>query len=269
MTATGTRKFSRHCGIRLPQGAERLLSGALLVLDALLMNALFIGVFTIWFRGLQQADIYLNAYLQVRWILLGLYIAFGLLAGIFNIRNINAASDIFSHTSNALLGTFISFNLIAFFSRDIANLSYNFPRPVFLMATVCCVIAAVLLRALASTLFRPHPLLRRAVIIGDESEARRIIKHFHRRGGVRFRIVHSMKADQIDDLAAEVIFRHAHEVFVTDPAINLDKFWAQVFYLRKEEPHEFKVRISADYRKTSGTVALQSLEDFPLFIHIL
>jgi len=264
MTATGTRKFSRHCGIRLPQGAERLLSGALLVLDALLMNALFIGVFTIWFRGLQQADIYLNAYLQVRWILLGLYIAFGLLAGIFNIRNINAASDIFSHTSNALLGTFISFNLIAFFSRDIANLSYNFPRPVFLMATVCCVIAAVLLRALASTLFRPHPLLRRAVIIGDESEARRIIKHFHRRGGVRFRIVHSMKADQIDDLAAEVIFRHAHEVFVTDPAINLDKFWAQVFYLRKEEPHEFKVRISADYRKTSGTVALQSLEDFPL-----
>jgi exopolysaccharide biosynthesis polyprenyl glycosylphosphotransferase len=132
------------------------------------------------------------------------------------------------------------------------------------MATGCCVIVAVVLRALVSTIFRPHPLLRRAIIIGDEVEARRIIKHFHRRGGVRFRIVHTMKADEIDELASEVIFRHAHEVFVTDPTLDLDKFWAQVFYLRKEEPHAFKVRISADYRKTSGTVALQSLEDFPL-----
>jgi len=264
MAAKGTRKFSRYCGIRLPQGAERLLSVALLIFDALLMNALFIGVFTVWFMGLQNADIYLNAYLQVRWILLGLYVVFGLLSGIFNIRNLSAASDIFSHTSNALLGTFLGFNLIAFFSRDIASLSYNFPRPVFLMATVCCVIATVLLRTIVSTVFRPHPLLKRALIIGDESEARRIIKHFHRRGGVRFRIVHTLKPEQIDELAAEVIFRHAHEVFVTDPTLNLDKFWAQVFYQRKEEPHAFKVRISADYRKTSGTVALQSLEDFPL-----
>ncbi|PKL43900.1 MAG: hypothetical protein CVV41_09060 [Candidatus Riflebacteria bacterium HGW-Riflebacteria-1] len=251
-------------GVRLPQGAEKLLSLALVFFDALLMNAVFIGVFTVWFGGLANAHIYLNAYMQVRWLLLGFYIFFGLLAGIFNIRSLSAASDIFSHTSSALLATFISFNLLTFFSRDLAMLAYNFPRPVFLLATVLCALTAVLLRAVVSTLFRPHPLIRRAIIIGDETEARRIIKHFHRRGGVRFRIVHTLKADQIEDLAAEVVFRHAHEVFVTDPSLNLDQFWAKIFYNRKEEPHEFKVRISADYRKTSGTVALQSLEDFPL-----
>lgn len=248
----------------MPQGAELLLSFAFIACDALLMNAVFISIFKVWFGGLQHAEMYLNAYLQVRWWLLGLYCIFGMLTGIFNIRNLSAASDIFSHTSNALLSTFIGFNLLAFFSRHLASLAYNFPRPVFLMATACCAIIAVLLRALASTVFRPHPILRRTIIIGDESEARRIIKHFHRRGGARFRIVHTMKADEMENLAAEVIFRHAHEVFVTDPSLDLDKFWAQIFYNRKEEPHSFKVRIAADFRNASGTVALQSLEDFPL-----
>jgi exopolysaccharide biosynthesis polyprenyl glycosylphosphotransferase len=53
-------------------------------------------------------------------------------------------------------------------------------------------------------------------------------------------------------------------VLVTDPNINLDKFWAQIFYQRKEEPHYFKVRIICDPRKTSGSIGLRSLEDFPL-----
>ncbi|MBU1105820.1 MAG: sugar transferase [Candidatus Riflebacteria bacterium] len=264
MSSTEKRKPAKIRGVRLPHGAERLLSLLLVVFDALLMNAVFFGVFTVWFGGLKHADTYLNAYMQIRWWLLGLYCSFGLLAGIFNIRNLSSASDIFSHTSNALLGTFISFNLLAFFSRQMASLAYNFPRPVFLLATAFCVLTAVVLRAIVATLFRPHPLIRRAIIIGDEAEARRIIKHFHRRGGVRFRIVHTMKPEQLEELASEVIFRHAHEVFVTDPSINLDQFWAQIFYNRKEEPHEFKVRIAADYRKTSGTVALQSIEDFPL-----
>ena len=114
MPAPEIKKRARIRGVRLPQGAEKLLSLFLVVFDALLMNAVFIGVFTVWFGGLKDADTYLNAYIQIRWWLLGLYCSFGLLAGIFNVRSFSSASDIFSHTSNALLGTFVSFNLFAF-----------------------------------------------------------------------------------------------------------------------------------------------------------
>ncbi len=228
------------------------------------MNAAFIAVFSIWFRNTQPADLYVNAYMQIRWYLFSLFFIFGALAGIFSIRKMNSPSDIFSNTTNVLLASFVSFNLIAFFSRSMATQAHSFPRPVFLLATIVCIFIAVALRIILNTLFKPHPIIRRAVIIGNEAEGRRIIKHFHRRGGVRFRIVQIMKSDDIDKLAAEVVFKHAHEIFVTDSNINLDKFWAQIFYNRKEEPHEFKVRISSDPRKAAGALGLQSLEDFPL-----
>ena len=73
-----------------------------------------------------------------------------------------------------------------------------------------------------------------------------------------------MKSSEIDELASEVIFKHAHEVFVTDTELNLDKFWAQIYYHRKEEPHKFNVRISVDPSKTAASIGLRSLEDFPL-----
>lgn len=255
---------TKMCGIRLPQGAENMVSLVLFVFDALLLNLVFVTTFSLWLSSDKQIHIYLNSYYQVRWVLLGLYTGFGLLSGIFNIRRLNAASDIFSHATNTLLASFVGFNLLAFFSRTIASHAHTFPRPIFLMATGLSILSTFLLRALISSLFKPHPKLVRAIIIGDQGEGRRIIKHFHRRGGVRFRIVHVMTASQAGELASEVVFRHAHEVFVTDPSIDLDSFWAQIYYNRKEEPHDFKVRISVDPRKAAGTVGLQSLEDFPL-----
>ncbi len=255
---------ARRCGFRLPQGAEIILSLCLFIVDALLLNQVFITTFSLWLGSERQIHIYLNSYYQVRWVFLGLYAGFGLMTGLFDIRRLNAASDIFSHVTSTLLASFISFNLLAFFSRSIASHAHTFPRPIFLLATGLSIVCAFALRALVTCLFKPHPSIVRAIIIGNLAEGRRIIKHFHRRGGVRFRIVHVMEADQVGDLAAEVVFRHAHEVFVTDPSINLDGFWAQIFYNRKEEPHSFKVRISVDPRKAAGTVGLQSLEDFPL-----
>jgi hypothetical protein len=259
------RHAKRFRGIRLPVGAEKLLSLFLVCSDAMVMNAVFIWVFSFWLGDLHDANqMYLNAYFQVRWWLFGLYFSFAMLAGIFNIRELKAASDIFSHTTNSLLASFLAFNFLAFFSRTMASQAHAFPRPILLLATGFCIAAAFVLRVVVATVFRPHPVIKRAIIIGDEAEGRRIIKHFHRRGGVRFRIVHIMKSDSIDELASEVIFRYAHEIFVTDPSLNLDKFWAQIFYNRKEEPHEFRVRICSDLRKASATVGLQSLEDFPL-----
>ena len=260
----GTRSRKKWHGLRLPHGAEILVSFFLLLFDALLLNQVFSLTFTLWLRSDPQIQIYLDSYLHVRWILFALYVSFGLLSGIFNIRKLTAASDIFSHTSSALLASFIGFNLLAFFSRAVAYYAYTFPRPIFLLATGLSIFTAFILRVFITSLFKPHPRLLRSVIIGDQSEGRRIIKHFHRRGGVRFKIVHTMTSDQLSELASEVVFRHAHEIFVTDPNLNLDSFWAQIYYNRKEEPHEFRVRISIDPRKAAGTVGLQSLEDFPL-----
>lgn len=250
--------------IRLPRGAEKLLLFFLMLIDLLLMNVVFIGVFEVWFLDQPNPGVYIDAYLQVRWWLAGLYLFFGTLLGVFNIRNLNAASDIFSHSTNALLASFVSFNLLAFLSRTMAAQAHTFPRPVFLLATGFSIAVVFFVRILTVRLFKPHPLIRRAIIIGNEPEGRRIIKHFHKRGGVRLKLVQVLQSQQINELAAEVVFRHAHEVFVTDPEINLDQFWAQIFYQRKEEPHDFKVRITCDPRKTAGSIGLRSLEDFPL-----
>ncbi|GAB4277052.1 MAG: sugar transferase [Candidatus Rifleibacteriota bacterium] len=257
-------RSSRKRQIRLPRNAEKLLFLVFIVVDLLLMNAVFIGVFDLWFMGKSNQKMYLDAYLHVRYWLMALYLIFGFLTGIFNIRNLKAASDIFSYTTNALLASFLSFNLLAFLSRSMASQAHTFPRPVFLLATGICIFVVFFFRIIIARLFKPHPLIKRTIIIGDANEGRRIIKHFHKRGGVRLKLVSVMDSSQISELASEVIFRHAHEVFVTDPSLNLDLFWAQIFYMRKEEPHDFKVRITCDTGKTAGSILLKSLEDFPL-----
>ncbi len=257
-------RLKKRKQIRLPHGAENLLFLFLIFIDLILMNAVFIGIFEIWFIDQPNREVYVDAYFQVRWWLTGLYLLFGALTGIFNIRELKAASDIFSHATNTLLASFLGFNLLAFLSRTMATQAHTFPRPVFLLATGFSIMVVFAVRILIVRIFKPHPLIRRTIIIGNESEGRRIINHFHKRGGVRLKLVQTLKSGQISELAAETVFRHAHEVFVTDPDISLDLFWAQIFYHRKEEPHDFKVRIICDPRKTAGSVGLRSLEDFPL-----
>jgi exopolysaccharide biosynthesis polyprenyl glycosylphosphotransferase len=249
---------------RLPRGAESLLFLVFIALDLLLMNAVFIGVFRLWFVNHPSPEIYVNAYMQVRYWLVALYVFFGIMSGLFKIRELKAASDIFSYATSTLLASFVSFNLLTFLSRAMARQAYSFPRPVFLMATAFSIVAVFLLRMIFTRFLKPHPLIKRTIIIGSEIEGKRIIKHFHKRGGIRLKLVSVLKSEQIEELASEVVFRHAHEVFVTDPAVNLDKFWAQIYYFRKEEPHDFKVRITTDPRKTAGSIGLRSLEDFPL-----
>lgn len=254
----------KRFSFRLPQGAESMLSVVLFCFDMLLLHWVFKETFVLWFRDIGPVDDYFASYERVKWYLFTLYAFFGLFVGLFNLRTLNAASDILFHCSSALLTTFISFNLIGFMSRSFASLSHTFPRPVMLIATGVSIFVTFIIRIIVSRIFRPHPEVRKAIIIGNEEEGKHIIRHFHRRGGVRFRIVSIMKSDEADNLANEVVFKHAHEIFVTDTEVNLDKFWAQIYYGRKEEPHKFNVRIKVDASKATGTFGLRSLEDFPL-----
>ncbi len=254
----------KRFSFRLPQGAEGMLSLFLIIGDMFLLDYIFKETFNLWLSGTGPVDLYLASYNQVKWYLFSFYLFFGIISGIFSLRSLKAASDIIFHTTSSLLSTFIVFNLVGFMSRSFASLSHNFPRPIMLIATAISIFAVFLTRVIISRIFRPHPNLVKAIIIGDPVEGKRIINHFHRRGGVRFRIVRSMKSSEVDELASEVIFKHAHEVFVTDTELNLDKFWAQIYYHRKEEPHKFNVRISVDPSKTAASIGLRSLEDFPL-----
>lgn len=254
----------KRFSFRLPQGAEWMLSLLFLICDMFLLNFVFKETFRIWLADSYPLDPYITSYNQVKWYLFAFYIFFGFITGLFSLRALKAASDIVFHTTSSLLSTFVVFNLVGFMSRSFATLSHNFPRPIMLIATSISIVVIFLLRIFVSRIVKPHPNLVKAIIIGDPSEGKRIINHFHRRGGVRFRIVRSMKSSEIDELASEVIFKHVHEVFVTDPGINLDKFWAQIYYHRKEEPHKFNVRISVDPSKTVASIGLRSLEDFPL-----
>ena len=123
-------------------------------------------------------------------------------------------------------------------SRSFAELSHNFPRPVMLLATGASIITIFIFRIIISRIFRPHPQLVKAIIVGDPAEGKRIIKHFHRRGGVRFRIVRSMKSEEIDELASEVVFKHVAEVFVTDEVakdISMHAAAMKPLYVKKEE----------------------------------
>lgn len=254
----------KRLSFRLPNGAEPLMSILMFVCDMFILNAVCRYTFAYWFSDIGPVDLYLASYERVKWYLFVFYTFFGVFVGLFNIRALTAASDILFHSASSLLATFVTFNLIGFMSRSFAELSHNFPRPVMLLATGASIITIFIFRIIISRIFRPHPQLVKAIIVGDPAEGKRIIKHFHRRGGVRFRIVRSMKSEEIDELASEVVFKHVAEVFVTDPNINLDKFWAQIYYNRKEEPHRFNVRISVDPGKTVATFGMHSLEDLPL-----
>lgn len=257
---TKLKRFS----FRLPQGAEIMLSIALFACDMLLLDFIFRKTFQLWFADIGPVDIYIASYHRVKWLLFAIYAFFGVCSGLFNLRALKAASDILFHTTSSLLSTFVVFNLVGFMSREFASLSHTFPRPVMLIATGVSIFIIFLVRAIISRIFRPHPNLVKAIIVGNPEEAKRAIKHFHRRGGVRFRIVRTMQESEMDELASEVIFKHVHEIFITNPNMNLDKFWAQIYYNRKEEPHRFNVRLFVDPSKSAGSIGLRSLEDFPL-----
>lgn len=260
-TKSGLLNFG---GIRLPNGAENLLAILLLFCDGLILHFLFVELFKFWLRNFQEIEIYLRSYHNVKWYLLGLYLFFAFISGCYNIRKFRTASDNFSSLMKAILLTTFSFYMAAFFSRELTIYAHSFPRPIFALATIGSLIVLFLLRAAITCVFKPHAILLKAIIIGDIAEGRRIITHFHRKGGVRFRIIRTMSANEIDELAAEVLLKHVHEIFVTDPTINLDKFWGHIYYDRKEKPHDFNVRITIDSKKASGGAGLKSLDDYPL-----
>jgi len=258
------RRSLRRFVFRLSPGGEWLFGICLLLLDAFLLNAIFRGVFKYWLHEVAGRMLYINAYFDVRWYLFALFAAFGLMFEVFRIRSLTAASDIFSHVGATLLSTFVAFNLMISLYRPMATLAYTFPRPIILLSTIVGILVLFFARIFVLRWFKPTPLLKRIAIIGNEEEGKRIIRHFHRRGGVRYRLLAIFRPDEVRELAAEVVFRHAHEVLVTDPHIRLDAFWAEIFYHRKVEPHQFLVRIACDPTTAAGMSGLSSLEDLPL-----
>ena len=253
----------RRFRIRLRQSAEWIFLLVLVLLDALIINGIFIGVFDLWLSGVPNRELYFSAYYQVRLWLFGLFLACGAFCDIFRLRAMRAASDILFRSITALLGAFITFNLLLFLSRPLAALAHTFPRPILLLSTGISIFAIFLVRMILSSIFIPHPVIRRTLIVGDEVEGKRILKHFHRRGGVRCRLEGVFRPDQIAELANEVVFRHISEVIVTDPTVKLDQFWANIFRGRKVEPHDFKVRMAFDPGAASS-IDLFGLEDLPL-----
>ncbi|MFZ2955652.1 MAG: sugar transferase [Candidatus Ozemobacteraceae bacterium] len=250
--------------VRLRQSAEWVLSLLLILFDALVINAVFIGVFEVWLSGVQNQEVYLSAYYQVRTWLFGLYLTFGAIFDIFRIRAMRAASDILFHAIAALLSAFISFNLLLFLSRPLAALAFTFPRPIILLSTGIAIFVTFAMRMILSGIFIPHPHILRVVILGDQAEGKRILRHFHRRGGVRCRLEGVYSPDQLGELANDIVFRHIDEVIVTASKWPLDAFWASIFYGRRVEPHDFKVRMAFDRGAAGGNIDLSSLEDLPL-----
>ncbi len=249
--------------LRVPPNAEMLFSIGMVVLDALVLNAVVLSVYQFWLTPTSQG-IYIDAYYNVRLILFGLYFVFGALLTRFSLRHVGNVADNFSGSASSLLAVFVSFNLLLFLSRELARQAHNFPRPVLLMSTVVAIFALFLLRVALSSLFKPYPRLRRAFIVGDDEEGRRILRHMHMNGQERFKILRVFKAAEIDQLAAEVVFHRVDEVIVTDPHVSLDKFWAQIYYGRKAEPHPFRVRLAVDPSTATGVFGLRSLDDLPL-----
>lgn len=258
------RRSIRRFVIRLSSGGEWLFGIGLIILDATLLNLIFRGVFKYWLYEIAGRMLYINAYFDVRWYLFALFVCFGFMFDVYRIRALTAASDIFSHVGATLLSTFVAFNLLISLYRPMATLAYTFPRPIILLSTIIGILVLFFARILILRWFKPHPILRRVVIIGGEEEGKRIIRHFHRRGGVRYQLLGAFSSDQVRELASEVVFRHVQEVLVTDPHIRLDAFWAEIFYHRKVEPHQFLVRIAYDPTTAAGTTGLSSLEDLPL-----
>lgn len=255
--------------MRLRQSAEWIFSLVLVLIDALVINGIFIGVFHLWLSSNPNPELYLSAYYQVRFWLFGLFLLCGAFFDIFRIRAMRAASDILFHSIASLLSVFVAFNLLLVLSRPLAALAHTFPRPILLLSTGLSIIAIFVVRMILSSIFIPHPTIRPSVIVGDEDEGKRILKHFHRRGGIRCRLEGVFRPDQMVELANEVVFRHIQEVIVTDPTVKLDQFWANIFRGRKVEPHDFKVRMAFNPAAASS-IDLFGLEDLPLHtVHAL
>ncbi len=250
--------------LRISQSAEWLVSGFLIALDAILINLIFLGVFELWLSSIPEKKLYVAAYLDVRVLLFTIFLIFGFIFDMFRLRALKAVSDIFSHTVATLLSTFLTFNLLVFLYRPLAMQSHSFPRPIILLSTGLSILVTFFLRILVSRVFKTEPILLRAFIIGNEHEGRRILKHFHRRGGCRFKLLGIYPPEKIDEVATKVIFRHIHEVIITDPATPLDGFWASIFFHRKEEPHPFRVRVAYNPSSSMGNIDISSLEDFPM-----
>ncbi len=250
---------------RVTHSAEWLFGLFLACADALVLNAIFINTFTFWLQEhTSQLTVYLTPYVQVRSWLFALYLGFGIAFGLFSIRALRGAADTLSHAAGTLLSTFVTFNLLISLWRPLALLVYHFPRPIILLSTGFGIVGVFLLRVLLMRFFIPEPQLIRAVIVGDEAEGKRILKHFHHRGGIRCRLMGVFSTDQWKEVAETVVFHHVSEVIVTDPRAPLEAFWAQIFYKRRVEPHPFRVRVVFDPASAGSRVGLSSLEDLPL-----
>ncbi|MBF0545891.1 MAG: sugar transferase [Candidatus Riflebacteria bacterium] len=253
-----------RCKIRLRQSAEWIFTLLLVLLDLILVNGIFINVFDFWLTGVPNKDLYLSSYFHVRPWLFSLFVMFGIVFDVFRIRAFRAASDIIFHTGATFLCSFLTFSLMISLYRPFAALAYTFPRPILMLSTFVAIIGTFFTRAVLSSVFVPHPLLLRVLIIGDEDEGKRIIKHFHRRGGYRCKLLGVFGIQQQKEVAAEVIYRQIDEVIVTDSKTPLDDFWGAIFRGRNAQPHDFRVRYSFDPGSAAGNIGLRSLEDLPL-----
>ncbi|NLM18038.1 MAG: exopolysaccharide biosynthesis polyprenyl glycosylphosphotransferase [Candidatus Riflebacteria bacterium] len=250
--------------VRLPKGFEPFFALVLLAVDAFLLNLIFLKVFNFWLVEIPDEYLYVTSYLRVRCLLLGIYIFWGSLAGIFNIKAKKGASDLFFQLLTALGASFLSFNLIAFLSRHIAEMSHNFPRAVFLIALFIGLFTLFFVRIFLFTFFLPHKKLLKAVTIGDVQTAGQMVRWFHRHMPVRVIILKHYDASDIENLASFVVFHHVDEIIVADHELNLDSFWSQIFYARKEEPHHFRVRFAVNKAVSGGLTAMKTLDGYPM-----
>jgi len=219
-------KRPRRFAFRIPPNAEPLFAAGLVVVDALVLNAVVLSVYHAWLGDAPSAGLYLSAYYNVRPLLAILYFGFGLLANMFSIRQAAMVAENFANAATSLLATFVSFNLLVVFSRHLAMLAHTFPRPVLFISAIVAIFALFLLRVALTVLFIPYPILRRAFIVGDADEGRRILRQMRRFGGVRFKILRTFDTAQLERLAAEVVFHRVDEIVITDARVSLDRFWS-------------------------------------------
>ncbi|MBF0410850.1 MAG: sugar transferase [Candidatus Riflebacteria bacterium] len=241
-----------------------MFSLSLLIIDLTLINLIFVNVFDIWLLKIPNKDIYLSSYYQLRPWIFSIFAIYGVVFDIFRIRSLRAASDIIFHTAATFLCLFITFSVLVSLYRPFAAIAHTFPRPILLISTLVSIVGTFFIRSILTSVFIPHPLILRVLIMGNETEGKRIIKHFHRRGGFRCKLLGIFEPEKQKEMAAEVVYRQIDEVIVTDPQISLDEFWAAIYHDRNAKPHDFKVRYSFVPSTAAGNIGLVSLEDLPL-----
>lgn len=251
--------------IRISESSEWLFIAIIVILDAYLLNCTFKFIFNVWLYNTPNSEIYLNAFYNVRHILFIIYLIFSFLFfNLYKLRTFGVASDVLINALSSLFTTFIAFNVLVFYSRSLSILAYTFPRPVVLFSTMVATFVIFCFRIILFRLFRPYPVLHRTVIVGNETEGKKILRIFHKKGGIRFKLIKTYTIEELESVASDVIFHQIHEVIITDPSVSLDKFWAKIYWERKEPPHQFFVRIIYDPSKTIGYIDLSSLDSLPL-----